>query len=165
MGGCTGVGSGVATKFLFSTLRHNFLNLKARFPAVWILAAKLPNSDLNFAMWFFLGVDFFFLFSLQGKTAPSKKNPRQKNLPQNSPRIWSEKLPSDFRRSVFLKLSVANISGDRGTHKAKFTRALSKKVLKTLKSHSSPTCDLKAKRTRKLNPTCQGTRRGPEIHG
>ena len=48
--------------------------------AVWILAAKLPNSDLKFAVDFL--VDFFLLFFPRKK---ARKNP-PKNPPQNSPR-------------------------------------------------------------------------------
>ena len=63
--------------------------------AVRILAAKLPNSDLNFAMDF--GVDFFppvfsFYFFRRKKT---RKNP-PKNPPQNSRRTLFGKVPLGF---------------------------------------------------------------------
>ena len=59
---------------------------------MWILAAKLPNSDLKFAVDF--GVDFIILFF------PRKKAPK---IPRKShPGIWSAKFPSDFCRSLFL---------------------------------------------------------------
>ena len=69
--------------------------------AVWILAAKLPNSDLNFAVDFF--VDFFLLFFPRRK---ARKNP-PKNPPQNSPRTLFGKIPLGFLhccRSLFLKI-------------------------------------------------------------
>ena len=55
--------------------------------AVWILAAKLPNSDFNFAVDFLLECLSSCLF--QGKR-PEKTT---KNPPQNSPRALSEKIP------------------------------------------------------------------------
>ena len=46
--------------------------------AVWILAAKLPNFDLNFAVDF--GVDFFLLFSrLFPPAFPQEKGPVKSN--------------------------------------------------------------------------------------
>ena len=64
--------------------------------AVWILATKLPNSDLNFAVDFL--VDFFLLF-FQGKR-PAKNPP--KNPPQNSPRTLFGKIPLGFLQKPFL---------------------------------------------------------------
>ena len=61
---------------------------------MWILAAKLPNSDLNFAVDFL--VDFFLLSSPRKST---KKNPQKKIHPE----LCSEKFPSDFCRSLFLR--------------------------------------------------------------
>ena len=63
--------------------------------AGWILAAKLPNSNSNFAGDFW--VDFSPVFSKE----KDRKNSTKKS-PQNSPRSCSEKFPSDFRRSLFL---------------------------------------------------------------
>ena len=70
---------------------------QGRILAVWILAAKLPNSDLNFAVDFW--VDFFLLFVLQRKRPPKihQKIPRKIH-----PGLCSEKFPSDFCRSLFL---------------------------------------------------------------
>ena len=64
--------------------------------AVWILAAKLPNSDLNFAVDFW--VDFFVLFFPRKK---ARKNP-PKNPPQNSPRTLFGKIPIGFLQKPFL---------------------------------------------------------------
>ena len=65
--------------------------------AVWILPAKLPNSDLNFAVDFL--VDFFLLFS-------PRKNARKKihqKIPRKiHPGLCREKFPSDFCRSLLL---------------------------------------------------------------
>ena len=57
---------------------------------MWILAAKLPNFDLNFAVDFL--VDFFLLFVPRKK---ARKNP-QKNPPQNSPGTFFGKIPLGF---------------------------------------------------------------------
>ena len=72
---------GVDTGVLASSLVQAFLfNIRqGRILAVWILAAKLPNSDLNFAVEFL--VDFSLLFFPRKK---ARKNP-PKNPPQNSP--------------------------------------------------------------------------------
>ena len=69
---------------------------QGRILAAWILAAKLPNSDLNFAV--DVLVDCFLLFFPRRK---AQKNP-PKNPPRNSPGTCSEKFPSDFCRSLFL---------------------------------------------------------------
>ena len=57
--------------------------------AVWILAAKLPNSDLNFDVDF--GVGFFLLFLSRKKAL--KTHPKN---PQNSPRTLFGKIPVGF---------------------------------------------------------------------
>ena len=54
---------------------------------------EAPNSDLNFAVDFW--VEFFLLFS--------PKNP-PKNPPQNSPGNLFAKIPSDFCRTLLLKI-------------------------------------------------------------
>ena len=63
--------------------------------AVWIFAAKLPNSDLNFAVdsW----VDFFDLF-LPRKKAPPKNT-------KNSPRVLVGRIPLGFLQKPFLIFS------------------------------------------------------------
>ena len=64
--------------------------------AVWILAAKLLNSDLNFAVDFW--VDFLLLFFPRKK---AQNNPPK--IPRKiHPGLCSEKFPSDFCRSLFL---------------------------------------------------------------
>ena len=63
---------------------------------MWILAAKLPNSDLNFAVDF--SVDFFVLFFPRKK---ARKNP-PKNPPQNSPGTLFGKIPLGFLQKPFL---------------------------------------------------------------
>ena len=68
--------------------------------AVWILAAKLPNSDLNFTVDF--GVDFFLLFSPRKK---ARKNP-PKNPPQNPPGTLLGKIPLGFLQKPFLDIFV-----------------------------------------------------------
>ena len=65
--------------------------------AVWILAAKLPNSDLNFAVDF--GVDLFLLFSPR-ETAQKKS---AKKSPANPPRNLSRKVPLGFLQKPFLE--------------------------------------------------------------
>ena len=68
--------------------------------AVWILAAKLPNSDFEFCRGFWGG---FFppVFSKE----KGRKNPPN-NPPQKfNPEIWSEKIASDSCRSLFLTIS------------------------------------------------------------
>ena len=69
-----------------------FLFCQGQILAVWILAAKLPNSDLKFA------VDYWVDFSK--KKRPPKihwKSPHKIHLG-----ICSEKFPSDFCRGLFL---------------------------------------------------------------
>ena len=66
--------------------------------AVWILAAKLPNSDLNFAVDFLCG---FFLCFFPKKNAPKKST---KKSPQNSPRNLVGKIPSDLCRDLLLSV-------------------------------------------------------------
>ena len=66
--------------------------------AVWILAAKLPNSDLNFAVDFLVDFSSFFC---QGKR-PEKIH--QKIPRKLHPALCSEKFPSDFCRSLFLTI-------------------------------------------------------------
>ena len=66
--------------------------------AVWILAAKLPNSDLNFAVDF--SVDFFLLlFPRKKARKKSTKHP-----PQNSPKTLTMfgKIPLGFLHKPFL---------------------------------------------------------------
>ena len=78
----------------FAQLRNTCFHLinQGRILAVWILSAKLPNSDLNFAVDFW--VDFFSCF-FQGKR-PEKihqKSPAkftQDFVRKNSPRISAE---------------------------------------------------------------------------
>ena len=64
---------------------------------MWILAAKLPNSDLNFAVDFL--VDFFLLFFPRNN---ARKNPL-KNPPQNSLRTLVGKIPLGFLQKPFLE--------------------------------------------------------------
>ena len=71
-------------------------NIQGRILAVWILAAKLPNSDLNFAVIFGW---FFSSYVFQGKR-PEKIH--QKIPRKIHPGLCSEKFPSDFCRSLFL---------------------------------------------------------------
>ena len=71
--------------------------LKARNLAVWILAAKVPDADLNFAV--DLWVDFFLLF------LPRKKGPKKstKKIPREiHPGLCSEKIPLGFLQKPFL---------------------------------------------------------------
>ena len=77
---------------------RNGLSGQARSLAVWILAAMLPNSDLNFAKDFV--VDFFLLFFPRKK---ARKNP-PKNPPPNSPRTLLGKIPLGFLQKPFLDL-------------------------------------------------------------
>ena len=74
---------------------------QGRILAVWILALKLPNSDLKIAVDFW--VDFSSCFS-QGKR-PEKIH--QKIHGKIHPGIRSEKFPSDFCRSLFLTMNIA----------------------------------------------------------
>ena len=69
---------------------------QGRILAVWIFAAKLPNSDLNFAVDFL--VDFIHLFSPRKK---ARKNP-PKHPPQNSPGTLFGKIPLGFLQKPFL---------------------------------------------------------------
>ena len=71
---------------------------------MWILAAKLPNSDLNFAVDFL--VDFFLLFFPRKK---ARKNP-PKNPPQNSPGTLFGKIPLGFLQKPFLDILWVRIS-------------------------------------------------------
>ena len=64
--------------------------------AVWILAAKLPNSDLNFA------VDFWGIFSSCFSKEKAQKIPPE-NPPQNSPRVLIRKIPLGFLQRPFLE--------------------------------------------------------------
>ena len=72
---------------------------QGRILAKWILAAKLPNSDLNFAVDFL--VDFFLLLFPRKK---ARKVP-PKNPPQNSPRTLFGKIPLGFLQKPFLDSS------------------------------------------------------------
>ena len=65
--------------------------------AVWILAPKLPKSDLKIAVDFW--VDFFLLFFPRKK---ARKNP-PKIHGKIHPGTRSEKFPSDFCRSLLLR--------------------------------------------------------------
>ena len=77
---------------------------KARSLAVWILAAKLPNSDLNFAVLFWGG---FFLFFLPTEEGPTKI--RQRMPQQNHPEHCLEKSPSNLCRNlVLIKHTIGN---------------------------------------------------------
>ena len=83
----------------YITTSYLFLdNYQGRTLAVWILAAKLPNSDLNFAVDFL--VDFFPpIFSKEkGPKKSTKKNP-----PQNSPGTLFGKIPLGFLQRPFLE--------------------------------------------------------------
>ena len=64
------------------------LSFQGQILAVWSLAAKLPNSDLSFAVDFWGG----FLPPFFPKENPHKSHPK----------FWSEKFPSDFCGSLFL---------------------------------------------------------------
>ena len=70
---------------------------QGRILAVWILAPKLPNSDLKIAVDFW--VDFFLLFfsKEKGPKKSKKKNPRQ-----NSPGNSFGKIPLGFLQKPFL---------------------------------------------------------------
>ena len=73
---------------------------------MWILAAKLPNSDLNFAVDFL--VDFFLLFFSKEK---GPKKIHQKIPRKIHPGLCPEKFPSDFCRSlIFLIFSFFSTS-------------------------------------------------------
>ena len=72
------------------------LNSQGRILAVWILAAKLPNSDLNFA------VDFLVDFSSYFFQRKRPEKIHQKIARKIHPGLCSEKFPSDFCRSLFL---------------------------------------------------------------
>ena len=72
--------------------RHHFSG-QGRILAAWILAAKLPNSDLNFAVDFL--VDFFLLFYPRKKAREksTEKSPVKVTrdfVQKNSPRISAE---------------------------------------------------------------------------
>ena len=71
------------------------------FLAVWILPAKLPNSNLNFAV--DVGVDLFLLFFSKEK-GPKKYPP--KNPPQNSPGNSARKIPLGFLQKPILDTLV-----------------------------------------------------------
>ena len=66
--------------------------------AVWIFAAKLPNSDLNFA------VDFWWVFSSYFFQGIRPEKIHQKIPCKIHPGLCSEKFPSDFCRSLFLRV-------------------------------------------------------------
>ena len=72
-------------------------NPQGRILAVWILAPKLPNSDLKIAVDFW--VDFFLLSFPRKK---DQKNPEKKIPRKIHPGLCSEKFPSDFCRSLLL---------------------------------------------------------------
>ena len=81
-----------------STARNPMTGInQGRILAVWILAAKLPNSDLKIAVDFW--VDFFLLFFPRKK---AQNNPPQIIHGKIHPGIRSEKFPSDFCRSLLL---------------------------------------------------------------
>ena len=81
----------------YSVGRNRFMTtiLQGWILAVWTLAAKLPNSYLNFAVDFGVGFCSFF------PRKRARKHP-QKNPSQSSPDIFGEKFPSGFCRSLFL---------------------------------------------------------------
>ena len=92
---------------MFSTLFDNFRAAPVFRPlwgalnhgqilAVWILAAKLPNSDLNFAVDCWVDVCLLF-FSKERR--PQNRNPL-KNIPANSPGNLFRNFPSDFCSSL-----------------------------------------------------------------
>ena len=90
---CAVFWEGDATKH-FSVKKRWFF--QGRILAVWILAPKLPNSDLKIAVDFW--VDFFLLFFPRKKARKNPpKNPRQKIHPG----IRSEKFPSDSSAYVW----------------------------------------------------------------
>ena len=101
------------TSFRFLCSRSGFC--QGQIPAVWILAAKLPNSDLNFAVDFL--VDFFLLF-FPRKKAPKNppKNPPQ-NPPHNSLGTLFGKIPLGFLQKPFLEFL-----GSRNTRQNQTTR-------------------------------------------
>ena len=73
--------------------------------AVWILAAKLPNSDLNFA------VDLYVDLFLPDFPSNKAQTNQPKNPLQNSPGSLFGKIPSDFCRGLVLKICVCVCSG------------------------------------------------------
>ena len=78
------------------SLRSVRLENQGQILAVWILAAKLPNSALSFAVGF--GSDISFCF-VQGKGPPKK---HQKFSRKIRPEICSDKFPSDVCRGLIL---------------------------------------------------------------
>ena len=85
------------------------LNHQGRILAVWILAMKLPDFDLTFAVDFW--VDFFLRLYPRKK---ARKNP-PKNPLQNSPGTLIGKIPLGFLQKPFLeKASGPNRVRGRG---------------------------------------------------
>ena len=74
-------------------------NFPGQILAVWILAAKLPNSDLNFAVDFW--VDFFLLFF------PRRKAPKQS----------TKKSPAKFTQNFVRKFPVLSWQVEQSSQK------------------------------------------------
>ena len=89
-----------------------------RILAVWILAAKLPNSDLNFAVDFL--VDFFLLFFPRKK---ARKNP-PKNPPQNSPGTSFGKIPLGFLQKPSLEKEAERVPKTKKSDRTPFANLL-----------------------------------------
>ena len=92
--------------------------------AVWILVAKLPNSDLDFAVEFFCG--FFPPVLCPRKKARRRKKARKihQKIPRKfHPGLCSEKFPSNFCISLFLRVITAIRKAGR---QGRFKRGVSK---------------------------------------
>ena len=68
---------------------------------VWVLAAKLPNSGVNFAVDFW--VDFILLFFPKENFKKAPKIHKKKSPEKIHPGLCSEKFASDVCRSLLLK--------------------------------------------------------------
>ena len=66
---------------------------------MWILAVKLPNSDLNFAVYF--RVDYFLYFSKEKGLKKNSKSPPSRKI---HPKSRSDKFPSDLCGSLLLTI-------------------------------------------------------------
>ena len=119
--------------------------------AVWKFAAKLPNSDLNFAMDF--GVDFFVLF-FPRKKAP--KNP-PKNPPQNSPRNELGKIPLGFLQKPSLeKLKISkSVPYLKGSNYLRASRKIS--------SPLCPSCGIPTTWSNACQETCPNRSLRPKV--
>ena len=95
-------GEGVGLIFFFFGAEN--VREEEKVHLVFILAAKLRNSDLNFAMDFW--VDLFLLYFPRKK---ARKNPPK--IPRKIHRgLCSEKFPSDCCRSLLLMFSYSVIT-------------------------------------------------------